>query len=396
MTSGSSAPFLCALDILLIGSLPMATRPTMRTTAPRWSRVALRHFVALLLLVIVLFAASMGAGTPTPAWAAPPVVPSSTDAQFSSSVPLRVATFNVRCANCYEGINAEVPWTQRRAAVVSTIRSQDLDVLGIQEASQGKLKGVGGEHGLSQFEDLLARLGSPWKMTNTARYNCANKFSPSGCDVTERGASLGTRILYNSDRVAVIDSGSKLLPETNEKGTRHFVTWAHLQQVDTGIEFIVSNAHFTAYPENHALRTRQAEFALAEVLRHNREELPLIALGDWNSGRAEPGGNGPYDVYTGAGLVDPLGAKPGLTTTAPTATVEKRISTWLNSFNGWQRHAPGNQGWVNGNYYDYILTSPMRVSEWATVANLDSGGNIIGTIPSDHNLVRATLWLPTP
>lgn len=367
------------------------------TAVAWWTRLRLEHRTSLLLVLALLATLGMtSTATSLPAYAAPPVVPSASDPQFSSTVPVRVGTFNVRCANCYVGLAGETRWQQRRTAVVNTIRGQDLDVLGIQEASQGRLKGVGGRYGVSQFEDLLARLGSPWKMTNTVRYNCVQRFSPNRCTVKDRGASLGTRILYNSNRIDLVDAGSKLLPETNQKGTRHYVTWAHLQQLDTGIEFVVSNSHFTAYPQNHDLRKRQAEFALAEVQARNPDQLPLIALGDWNSDRFENGGNGPRDVYVGAGLIDPLGAEPGLTTSAPNATVEKRVNTWLDSFNGWQRHAPGHRDWLNGNYYDYILTTPMRVSEWETGARLDASGNILGTIPSDHNLVRATLWLPTP
>jgi hypothetical protein len=36
----------------------------------------------------------------------------------------------------------------------------------------------------------------------------------------------------------------------------------------------------------------------------------------------------------------------------------------------------------------------MRVAEWETVARLDRSGRFIGTIPSDHNMIRLTVYLP--
>ncbi|HEY5821687.1 MAG TPA: endonuclease/exonuclease/phosphatase family protein [Propionibacteriaceae bacterium] len=364
------------------------------TTATWWSRLRPRAGGVVMSVLALLIVVPFSAGTTTTtAYAAPnPDV----SQEFESSVPLRIGSFNVRCANCYTGRASEVPWEQRRGAVVESILSQDLDVLGVQEASQGRIRSVGGQNGLSQFEDLTNRLGAPWDLVNDVRYNCVREMSPSRCRVRDRGASLGTRILYNSNRIAVVDSGSLLLPETNTKGTRHYVAWAKLQQLDTGLEFMVSNSHFTAYPENHALRKRQAAVALAEVKSHNTDDLPLITLGDWNSSRFDSKGNGPYNVYIAGGQIDPLGGKPGTGQAAPTATVGNRVNTWLNSFNGFNRHAGGNRAYVNGSYLDYILTSPMRVSEWETVAKLDANGNFIGQIPSDHNLVRATVWLPSP
>ena len=41
-----------------------------------------------------------------------------------------------------------------------------------------------------------------------------------------------------------------------------------------------------------------------------------------------------------------------------------------------------------------MLTTPMRVSEWETVARLDSADDFVGIIPSDHNMLRMTVHLP--
>jgi endonuclease/exonuclease/phosphatase family metal-dependent hydrolase len=360
------------------------------TTSSWWSRRQSLARALLVLLAMVLAAVLNIAPTPAPAEAAPKDSTSAPASAETDPLSLRIGSFNVRCANCYTGEGSEVPWVQRRAAVVATIQSQDLDVLGIQEASQGMLKDDNGDRlDLSQYEDLIARLGSPWRLANAKRNNCARSESPSNCRYEDQGASLGTRILYNSDRMAVMETGSKLLPETNEKGTRHYITWARMQQLSTGLEFMLSDSHLTALEPNAGLRTRQAQVALAELQAHNTDQLSMVALGDWNSTRLDAGS--PYQVYLAAGFVDPLGLS-----TDGKGPVEKRVNTWLSSFNGWNRHAPGNSGAVAGTYLDHIMTTPMRVSEWETVANLDSNGNFIGEIPSDHNMIRATIYLPDP
>ena len=104
--------------------------------------------------------------------------------------------------------------------------------------------------------------------------------------------------------------------------------------------------------------------------------------------------NAPYDVVVASGHVDPLGNTYRSTTTAPGATVEKRIRTNFASFNGFKRLAPKSFTYINGTHLDYIFTTPMRVSEWETVVNIDAEGNFIGVIPSDHNMLRATVYLP--
>ena len=98
-------------------------------------------------------------------------------------------------------------------------------------------------------------------------------------------------------------------------------------------------------------------------------------------------------MLTRGGLIDPLGNVKGVSTPVK-PTVETRINTNYYSFNGWARTARRTTSQVNGVYVDYILTTPMRVSEWETVVNVDANNRFVGVIPSDHNLLKATVWLP--
>ncbi len=313
---------------------------------------------------------------------------------------LRVGSYNVKCANCYTALPNEGTWYERRDAVVKNILAQKLDVLGLQEASQGWLKdSAGNPISLSQFEDLTKRLGSPYKLTNTNRNNCVKSSTPSNCTYRDQGASQGTKIVYNSATLSLVDQGSKLLARVGKTGGDRYVAWAVFEQKATGKRFFFADTHL----ENKAdadgsstyfnLRVQQTKEIL-DVVKEFGRSLPTYVVGDFNSHKWTVPVNGPYDTMRAAGFVDPLGNAYRTTKTTPGATVEKRIRTNFSSYNGYARKAP-SFSYINGTYLDYIWVSPsIEVPEWETVVNVDSSGNFVGVIPSDHNLVRATTTLP--
>ncbi|MBG6181991.1 fibronectin type III domain-containing protein [Arthrobacter sp. CAN_A1] len=313
--------------------------------------------------------------------------------------PLSVASFNIKCANCFSGVPNELPWTDRRSAVVSTITSQMPDVIGIQEASQGWLSNEPRPGGLSQFEDLRDRLngaGAPYRLTNDKRNNCVNHVTPTNCVYEDQGASQGTKLYFNPSTVDLLKQGSHLVPSANGADNARYLAWGIFKQKSTGKRFFVGNTHLQpgggdAY---HALRKQQTESVLAEIKSENVDKLPVIITGDFNSHKWTEPANVTYDVITGAGYVDPLGNTYKTDLPSGNATVENRIGTFYDSFNGFDRQAKARNNYGNGTYLDYIFTSKMRVSEWETVVKVDSNGRFIGTIPSDHNMVRADVDLP--
>jgi endonuclease/exonuclease/phosphatase family metal-dependent hydrolase len=317
----------------------------------------------------------------------------------AASAPLRVASYNVRCHNCDSGSANEEPWTKRRAGVVSTIDSADPDVVALQEAQQSWLVDSSGKKvDLSQFEDLVNRLGNPWALTNKYRNNCVKSTTPTNCVYADRGASNGTKIIYRTDRLTLIDQGSKELSSLYKGSYDRFVVWAIFRQIETGREFFFADIHLE--PDNdtgtslahYTIRKTQANDVLAAIKARNPDHLPVIVAGDPASNKFDVPTNAPYDVFTAGGLVDPLG-NTWRSTMPVKPTVEKRINTNYNSFNAWDRFARRSTN-VNGTYTDYIFTSPMRVSEWETVVKVDANNDFVGVIPSDHNLIRATVWLP--
>lgn len=324
---------------------------------------------------------------------------SATTALAPVSNPLSVASYNVKCANCFAGAANELPWADRRAAVVSTIQSQMPDVLGVQEASQGWLKDDTRPGGVSQFEDLQERLqgaGAGYKLTNSKRNNCAKDTTPTNCVYADKGASQGTKLLYNSATVDLMSQGSLALPSTNQTDNARYLAWGIFTQKSTNKKFFVGDAHLQpgGGADYQALRTQQTQAITAEIKKRNTDNLPVLITGDFNSHKWTAPSNAPYDVMTAAGFKDPLGNTYASDVPSGAATAEKTIGANYDSYNDFKRLANARNTSGNGTYLDYIFTSKMRVAEWRTVVNVDSNGNFIGTIPSDHNMIRATVQLP--
>lgn len=303
------------------------------------------------------------------------------------SLPMRVASFNIKCANCTQG--NEKTWAERRDAVVATIKGQEPDVLGVQEASQGNMDGGN----LAQFEDLINRLGEPYALTNSYRYNCANSRSPNNCRYVDRGSGMENRIIYNTTTMELVKQGAEELPTDSSANIVRYVAWAVLRQKATGKQFLFASTHLEPGSGAQGLRGRQTAALISHLKAAGATSLPTFVVGDFNSHKWSPGGNRPYDQMLANGFLDPLGNSFKSHWTAAGAFVEKRIHTNYSSSNRFERKAP-RFSYINGTYLDYIFMTRMRVSEWQTVVKVDGNGNFIGTIPSDHNMLRATVWLP--
>ncbi len=314
----------------------------------------------------------------------------------SGGKSMTVASYNIRCANCYSGQNQEEPWSTRRGVVVASILKQKPDVIGIQEASQGWLVSGGKKVSLSQFEDLRNRLragGTPYEVTNIHRNNCVKSTTPSSCTYQDRGASKGTKVFFNSATVELVSQGSKKLPQCSGCNER-YVAWAILKQKSSGQKFFFADTHIEYGTSYYSLRKAQAEAMMAEVAKRRPSGMPAFVVGDFNSSRYQTPTNAPYDTVVAAGFVDPLGHTYKSAKISSKATAEKRIRAHYNSLNSFLRTVPSFSVNENGSNLDYIFTTPMRTLLWETVLDLDANGKLRGTIPSDHNMLVAKVLLP--
>lgn len=293
------------------------------------------------------------AGDPLSRWSQPAML---TTASYE---PMGVATYNVLKWT-------KSNWSARRHAVADLIRSSHVDVVGLQEATPAHVKG-----GPRQFQDIENLLGSDWALTRSTG-------GPTG----------ETRTVYDRTKLTLVQEGYQPIAGSSRfRGVVRYAAWAVFEQRSTGKRFVFVNTHFPPGDGGtvKAHRTSAARQLVDTVKQINSDGLPVVIVGDFNASGYRNANNGVYRTITGAGYVDPLVDSGTL------GQAEKVVDGDLKTVNGMRRTAPRRSP---APFIDHIFVSPMRVSQWQVVANLDRAGRFIGTIPSDHNLVRATIYLP--
>ena len=310
--------------------------------------------------------------------------------------PLRVASFNVRNATLDSGRNA---WVNRRTAVAAQIRG--IDIVGLQEAVYTPISVDG--RTVRQYQDLLGLLGGSYRITNglSVADGCgeateSDNSACAGSTANSPGYSAGIRIIYNSATVTLVRRGSVRLAEGVSP---RYAVWAIFRQVSTGRSFFFVNTHLEdKYKDDpglvyYTLRETQARQVVATIAANN-PGLPVVLTGDLNSHKWREPANAPYDILRRAGLVDPLGNAYKSRTAVKPAT-EVRIRTEYDSWNAFAAK-PVGRSWVNGINVDYVMVSAaVKTLDYETVVAVDPAtGRFVGTVPSDHNMQRATILIP--
>jgi endonuclease/exonuclease/phosphatase family metal-dependent hydrolase len=303
-------------------------------------------------------------GSALTAWSTP------TSLKTPDALPLRVGSFNIRNAT----IKDSHPWSQRRTAVARTIAEQKVAVVGLQEATWTHVPG----RKVSQYGDVINLLGKSWRSTT----------------YVGNAGPEGTRIIFDSSQVKLLRQGYQKLKGTYRRHNWRYVTWAEFRQLSTGKRFFFVDTHFLEKQNKSEYNSRvsSAKQLVSIIDRYNVDDLPVIIVGDFNSHKFRKPENAPYDIITGAGYIDPLDNVDGWRG-GPRGVAEERIDARYFTINEYKRTAMrGN--YATGVMLDQIFTTKMRVSEWQTVVDVDSSGKFVGTIPSDHNMIRATVYLP--
>lgn len=295
---------------------------------------------------------------------------SRTTAATNASPGLNVVSYNVLKTG------SGPTWASRRMAVAGNILRQHPDVIALQEAVGNKVTDSAGKT-VPQYTDVLQLLGDPYRF------------------VTTKGSG-GTKLAYDSSRLTVVTAD--VAPLTTYGSATRYAVWSILQDKTSGKQFFALSTHLEPGTSDSTVyndaRIRQAQEVLALIAAQNTRKLPVVVAGDLNSSRATYPENGAYRVFTGAGLVDPLGRSQNSLLAGQDATAEHIIDGAYNSFNGFDVTAR-RTGYPIGTNVDYILVSgAARVAQWRTVVDVDSARRFVGTIPSDHNLITATVHLP--
>jgi endonuclease/exonuclease/phosphatase family metal-dependent hydrolase len=296
--------------------------------------------------------------------------------------PLQVASFNIRN---WKRTGSGGKWSLRGPLVAATILSRKSDVVGLQEADFNTVGGI------NQIDSLLRMLNA-----KGAAYRAVD----SGA-----GPTAGTRIIYNSATVTPVQTGMRQL-STLAGDVKRYVVWAKFVQSATGRQFLFATTHLVSNPKSvktkkcsgsqtkyYKMRKVQAGQVVDEI-RGQAGGLPVVLTGDMNSHKVHCPNNAPYRVYAAAGLVDPLG-NPDFSKTPVSPTTEVRIHSEWDTSNHYARK-PVRHNTINGHHVDYVWVSKsIRTLEYEVVVKInDSTLKYVGTHPSDHNMVRASILIP--
>lgn len=272
----------------------------------------------------------------------------------AAPAPLRVMSFNLRYDTPSDGANA---WPYRRDRVAALLRFHGADVVGVQEALAPMLA------------DLDARL------PGFARVGVGRADGRAGGEFSA--------ILYRTDRLALLDSGTFWLSPTPEaagsKGwdaaIERVATWARLRDRATGCAFLHLNTHFDHVGERARQESaRLIRRRLATLSNAGAGALPVVVTGDLNA--------------------DPESAAyRALTRDAVADAVPPLVDAFAASRTG---HYGPNSTWTAfraiepGRRIDYVLVS-ARVPVWAHGVLTDAWD---GRYPSDHLPVVAAVSPP--
>lgn len=324
---------------------------------------------------------------------------------------IRVANFNIY------GINADSSasgnrkvWATRKPEVARDIVDDQADVVGLQEANQSTSY-YPANSGMTQYLDLLNAVnarGVNYALANDKNYNCVRYVSDSDCVYKDQGASRGVRILYNTDTLALQQQGSfKYVRQTGD--VARYLAWATFRVKDNGRVFLFVTTHLQPFESSAERSTRIAQWreliAWVKTKRSALENLPVAITGDFNTTRNTDYAVDLVPAMKTAGFGDVLNQQYRQNPIVE-PRAENSVNEWVNTRNGWRKDLKliGDSRWTywdeqhkTGNNIDWIFASnELAVEEWKTVIKYDANFQVTRTVPSDHNMVRATLVLPPP
>lgn len=332
---------------------------------------------------------------------------------------LRVANFNVFGIDADANVGNRKVWATRKPEVAKDIVDNRADVVGLQEANQSTVY-YAANSGMTQYFDLLNAVnarGVRYALANNKNYNCERFVSSENCVKTDQGASRGVRILYNTATLSLQQQGS-LMYQHQTGSVERYLAWATFRVKANGAVVLFVTTHLQPFDRDVQVSTRVAQWGeLISWVQTKRSELggvPVAITGDFNTTKNTDYAADTLPAMKNAGFGDVLNQEFNVNPIAE-PRAETTVNGWVNTRNGWSKDLRGNtdegQPWTyhqdrlepratqrTGNNIDWIFASnELRVKEWKVVVNYDPTTLMVSrTVPSDHNMVRATLVLPPP
>lgn len=293
------------------------------------------------------------------------VTPPASRAVVPTALATTAATFNLRCGSKSK-CNSGWKWKKRQKRVVADIDRTNADIMVFVEGhvahKYGKKKRWIGK--------AMAKRG----------YTLACQTQKS------KKRKLYSQTAYvRSGLYAVVD------PRNNSKGSRftrfgdrdHGYCHALVQHRATGKQVAIGAIHLRDGRQgSDGTRQQETAYVLGQV-QARFPGLPAVLLGDYNSHRGlDRRGqvDTPRLVMEAAGYADAIDIAARLT------------YPYLNSAHGFDTNPPRSSLWPT--HVDRIFLSPgITVPSWENIAVL-AGGRYATPMASDHNPVKATLYIP--
>ena len=216
---------------------------------------------------------------------------------------ITVGVYNIKMAENRAGTNASYISMDRadvQAGLGSTIAGMGADIFGINEIGEDNMPGE--EHDIKAWAIAqgLSSSNYTWKM------NYPNKVSRSGNIITGYSYSgemyYANVFAYNNTTIAVEDEGyvwlcndkdnywSSMKNAYENSTGRHTAVYAKCRHKVSGKRFWFIVTHFDTYIDNDDgdnLNNVKSFKTFAQHLKNDVEDLPIIAVGDFNFGPKE-------------------------------------------------------------------------------------------------------------
>lgn len=193
------------------------------------------------------------------------------------SLDLKIGTFNIFHIDKTQN---EAEWTARlrRSVDVITDPSNNLDVVGLQEARQGQ------QDKLMEPGFLGGKYGVYPKTTN------GKDFSPNP-------------VIFKSDKYEIVESGSKKFNIDYDGQVRDVAVQVKLREIncDSCAEFYVLNTHDPAGVRggNDGIRNANSRIYVDRIRELSKESIPIMLTGDFNS----PYKDGAHCIISNSGVI---------------------------------------------------------------------------------------------
>ncbi|MFP3958900.1 MAG: endonuclease/exonuclease/phosphatase family protein [Spirochaetaceae bacterium] len=214
---------------------------------------------------------------------------------------VKLGTFNIRTTAV--GNSGRLRWRRRRAIIESLIRSEDPDILALQEVTNRT-------HGIPYEMDQLQWLGKTFPELEAAVGTVPHEPPADNPILVRRGRFRTLRrgflafdpeggLTTGGVTPAVLqrDPEYRIRPgQAARHRKKSIASWAVLRARDWPEDIVVYNLHLDA--RSPGLRRRSAQFVIELITHLDHHRMPLMVLGDFNSFRGSP----PVRALTELGL----------------------------------------------------------------------------------------------